>query len=60
MQPDYDYYQDQIDKVKTSSKYFKTVKIQSIKGQTNNLDINLESIPALIRFLEEERKRLLK
>lgn len=60
MKTDYDYYQDQIDKVKTSSKYFKTVQIKSVKGETKNLDINLESIPTLIRFLEEERKRLLK
>ena len=52
------YYKNQLDRL-TETEFFKSLKVYNGDGKnTNQMGINLESIPVLIDFLKTEEKRL--
>ena len=55
------YHQDQLKKIKTDSIYAVIVKFADPYGNTtNSMDLNLESIPEIIKFLKSIEKNLKK
>lgn len=58
MESKFSYYKDQLTKLQ-DSEFNKSLKLSDgIGNQTNSLGLNLESIPVLIKFLENELKKL--
>lgn len=54
----YNYYESELTKLKTSE-YYKSIQVLDGQGNTTkHLDLNIESIPVLLKFLSIELKRL--
>lgn len=56
----FNYYESQLEKLK-ESEYPMSIKLYDGKGnQTNQIDINIKSIPVLLKFLQNKAKVLKK
>lgn len=56
---EYNYYTRQLSSLKNDPIYYKSIKVADQSGNTTNyLDLNLDSIPEIIKFLKAEQKRL--
>lgn len=55
----FNYYKDQLDRLKPDNKQHQSIKLFDGQGNsTNQMDLNLESIDVLLKYLQKEKQRI--